>query len=241
MSLLTVVQNACRAIGQNPPSVVVASSDATVLELYILATKSGQELARQYDWPELLKEASFSATSQVNQGNIIGVSASALISSSDYERMIPDTFWNRTADEKIIPATDSEWQQLIASGSAPITRKFKIIQKQLHIGPVSGPTAGNLMGFFYRSNMWCESSAGTAQRSWAADTDRGIIPEQILELDLIWRWKQAKGRQYGEDMETAERSINRYVGAAPGRRLLMLGGGSNYGYTTNIPEGNWNQ
>lgn len=240
MSLLTVVQNVCRAIGKSPPTVVANSNDATILELFVLSSKSGQELARGYDFPELFRETTFSATSAVYQGDIIGLSASALISNCDYERMVPDSFWNRTLVRKIQgPSSPSEWAQLAAMNNIPDPLRFIIIGKGLYVGPNQGPTSGSTMAFFYYSNKWCQTSAGVGQKSWAADTDTGVIPEQILELDLIWRWKQAKGFAYAEDLETAQRAINAYTGAAPGRRLLILGGTSSFNYGVNIPEGNW--
>lgn len=240
MSLLTVVQNACRAIGKSPPTVVANSNDATILELFVLSSKSGQELARGHDFPELLREATFTGTAAVFQGNIIGIASTAVVANCDYERMIPDTFWNRTQDRRIQgPSTPAEWSQLTAMNNIPDPLRFIIIGKGLYIGPNQGPSSGDSLAFMYFSNKWCESSGGVGQKSWSADTDVGIIPEQILELDLIWRWKQAKGFAYAEDLETAQRAINSYVGAAPGRRLLILGGGSQFNYSVNIPEGNW--
>ncbi len=239
MSLLTVVQNVCRAIGKSPPSVVATSTDAAILELFVLSSTSGQELARGYDFPELLKENSWSATSTVNQSALIGVSASAVVSSMDYERMVPDTFWNRTQDEQYQPATNAEWSQWSAVGTIPVPKRFIILNKNLYVGPNTGPTSGDVLAFMYYSAHWCSSSEGVGKRAWSADTDIGVIPEPILERDLIWRWKQAKGLPYAEDLETSERAINKYTGSAGGRRLLMLGGGSTFNYAVNIPEGNW--
>lgn len=241
MSLLTVVRNVCQAIGKTPPTVVANSNDATILELFVLSSKSGQELVRGYDFPEMLSNAEFLALSAEYQGDIIGLSASAVVANCDYERMVPDTFWDRTIIRKVLgPMTPAEWSQLKANNVIPNPLRFIVIGKGLYIGPNTGPAAGDTLAFMYFSNKWCQSAAGVRQKTWVADTDLGVIPEQILELDLIWRWKQAKSLAYAEDLETAQRAINAYTGSAPGRRLLILGGsGPWFPFGANIPEGNW--
>lgn len=240
MSLLTIIQDAAYALGQGSPDVVVTSTDETVLELLALSNTSGEALASDYDFPELKKEATFSATGNVDQGQFLG--SAGVVSDGDYLRMVPDTFWDRTIDRPIIfPVTDSEWAQLSAFNSVPTNKRAIILNRNLHIGPNTGPSSGNTLAFTYYGSKWCASASGTAQSEWAADTDVGIIPERILKLDLIWRWKQSKYLPYAEDLETAERAISSHTGAAGGRRLLILGGQSGYNYVTNIPEGNWGQ
>ncbi len=148
MSLLTIIQNTCKAVGKTAPSAAYTSSDTLILEMVALANTSGSELARQYDFPELLREATFSATAVVAQGNLIGNSASALVTNSDYERMVPDTLFNRTADEQISgPIPPSEWAALTSAGSTPVGRSFIIKAGQLYIGPNQGPASNSVIAF----------------------------------------------------------------------------------------------
>jgi hypothetical protein len=238
MSLVSVISNVSLALGQGAVSVVIAATDETTLELLVLANNSGKSLARSSDFPELQKIVSFSATGQVDQGQFLG--SAGVVTDGDYLRMVPDTFWNSTARRPIIfPSTPSEWSVSLAFGTIPVNLLGIILDRNLQVGPVNGPSSGDSLTFMYYGGFWCASAAGTGQAAWAADTDVGIIPENLLELDLIWRWKQMKFLPYSEDLETAEREILSHTGAAGGRRLLILGGRSGYGYVSNIPEGNW--
>lgn len=241
MTLLSTVQNVCRKIGKTPPSVVVTSTDATILELFVMANESGDAFAREHDFPELYKQCSFSATSTVFQGQLIN--SSAIVADGDYLRMVPETFWNTSLNSKLVLSPPAEWSQLQAMASTPYPARWTIIQGGLYIGPVTGPTSPNSCSFYYYSNKWVRSASGTYQTAYQLDTDVAVVPEKLIYLDLVWRWKQAKGLQYGEDMKTAELAIDQYTGSVGGAKKLLLGGGSNMynpivGGPT-IPEGNW--
>ena len=213
----------------------MSSSDTKIQELFALANQSGRSLALQFNFPELLQEATFTSIAALDQGLLTTV-----ISASDYLRVITDTMWDRTSVQKITgPASPSAWQALIANNSAGPPYVFRIRNRRLYIGP-SIIAAGHTIAFEYYSSMWCESSVGAGKTAWSADADVGRIPENILELDLIWRWKQAKGLEYAEDLETAGQAIDTYTGSAGGARLLILGGANTFTFPINTAEGSWN-
>jgi hypothetical protein len=213
----------------------VTSSDTKILEILALSNNSGKDLALKFDFPELSQEATFTTVNNLDQGLLTTV-----VSTGDYLRMIPETMWDRTADQKITgPASPTDWQAMIANSSAGPPYVFRIRNRRLYIGP-SAIASGNTVAFEYYSSFWCETSGGTGLSAWAADSNVGRIPENILELDVIWRWKQAKGFEYAEDLETAGQAIDTYTGAAGGRRLLILGGGSTFTFPINTAEGSWN-
>jgi hypothetical protein len=47
--------------------------------------------------------------------------------------------------------------------------------------------------FEYQSTYFCQSSAGADQSAWAADTDVGVLDENLMELGVIWRFKKKNG------------------------------------------------
>jgi hypothetical protein len=46
------------------------------------------------------------------------------------------------------------------------------------------------------------------------------MPERLLKLSAIWRWKQAKGLSYEEDMATFEREKIRQIARDRGPRMI---------------------
>lgn len=235
MSLLTLIQDVSKSLGVPAPSVVMASADTRVLELLVTANSVGNELTRRYFWQELTQEASFTASGTINQGYLTGSIA------TDFGYWIDQTFWDRTSRQQILgPVTAQEWQSDMSWAVVSPPYKFIVQGDILKVGPTA-IAAGDTMVFNYITKNWCQSSTGTGQSAFAADTDTTVIPEELFKLELIWRWKQSKGLAYAEDMETAEEQIDRYTGQNAGRRVLFIGGSGVYYLGENVPAGDWPQ
>ncbi len=91
---------------------------------------------------------------------------------------------------------------------------------------------GSNLVFEYVSNGWCQSTGGTPQTSWGADTDTGIIDEYLIELDTIWRVLRRLGISYSDEQAEAFLQIDKALaqdGAAaildftPNDRLSLIG------------------
>jgi hypothetical protein len=232
MSLLTLIQTTCDSIGLTRPSVVITSADQNVRTLLALANTSGEELMKRYEWQELTKEVTFTSTGTISQGSLASIA-------SDMDRFVNDTFWNRGLREKIQgPVTQQQWQQDLSFNVVGPPYKFIVNDGTLYVGPTP-LAAGQTLAFNYITQNWCQSSVGTGQAVWTADTDTTKIPERIHRLDLIWRFKSAKGLSYAEDLETAERSIEKHFGTNTARRILFVGGSDVRFFAENIPNGDW--
>jgi hypothetical protein len=77
----------------------------------------------------------------------------------------------------------------------------------------------------YYSDTWCESSAGTDQRIWTADTDVPLLPDDCFILGLIWRFRKAKGLEYQEDFNTYEEEVSRRLARTNMAPVIQIGGG----------------
>lgn len=234
MSLLTLIQTVYQevGIGQTQPNAVITSTDANVLQLLALANTTGESLMKRYQWQELITYASFTTSGALNVGTITSCFG------SDYDRMVNQTFWDTNTRLPIDgPVTIQQYQNDQAGMVAGPPYYFLFIGSQVFLGPTAIAT-GHVCTAYYMSQNWCESSTGTGQSSFQNDSDVTVIPQRLFKLDLIWRWKMAKGLSYAEDLKTAEQQIEQAIGGNAAARILYLGG-SNRVYPTNIPEGNW--
>lgn len=233
MSLLTLIQSTSYLIGLPSPSVAYASTDTRIQELISFANSIGDKIARDYQWQELTKEATFDATGTVSMGSLTGSIA------TDFGYFINQTFWDRDAKMPILgPATPQEWQADLSSGFVSPPYKFVVQSGLLKVGPTA-IAAGHDMVFNYITKYWCQSSGGTGQTAFAADTDTTVIPEELFKLELIWRWKASKGLSYAEDLQTSEQAIQAYTGQNQGSRVLFIGGNAIYYIGGNVPQGDW--
>ncbi len=234
MSLLTMIGQVANTLGQPAPAVVATSTDAMVLEWLAMANTSGRALVIAFPWQELTSEVTFTSSSAYNQGTINGT----LVTAGDFDRMIDNTLWNRSAIMQATgPITEVEWQQDMSFSAAAPFPKYKINKAQLFIGP-SVPNSTDTWAFSYISNAFCQSASGSAQNMWLTDTDTGILSESLMKLDIVWRWKASKSLEYADDLANFEDEFANRTGQTTGGRSLYLGG-ANVIFPINVPEGNW--
>ena len=233
MSLLTVVQASCDRLGLTRPSVVISSTDQQVRSLLGLAQQEGKELSEAHDWQSLTKEKTITATATEEQTGGIP---------SDFGRFINNTFYNRTVKRRVEgPLTQTQWAAYKASTATVLFDAFRVRGDTLLLAPT--PTAGDSYAYEYVSKWWCTTEGGTAptQEAWAADTDAGILPEELMTLGIIWRFRQAKGLDYSESFRTYEMRKEFYRIKDKGARDVFMANPRMYRGPRypQFPDGSW--
>jgi len=215
MTLLTMVQSASDMISLPRPVTVVGNSDNAIRILLACAQMEGRQLARRWTWQRLARKATFTAVAQEVQTGAIP---------ADYDgRFLAGTFWNTTLHRVVPgPLNPQEWQQRVSSvGQGPYPA-FRIQGNALLMAPP--PTAGETHTFEYITRNFCVSDGGVEQSTWAADTDVGLLDEELMLLGLIWRFKQSRGMDYAEDMRTYEMEVTQAISRDGSRRTVNLAG-----------------
>ena len=134
-----------------------------------------------------------------------------------------DSFFNRTQKRRLNgPLTPQEWQFHKSVVATTIIEAFRVRGSALLITPT--PAASVTYAYEYISKNWCESSGGTDQALWAADTDTGILSEELMTLGLIWRWQKAKSLDYAESFRTYENQVAAAMSRDGGKPTLYIGG-----------------
>jgi len=214
MSLLTIVQNAARALNIAVPSTVIGNSDLNTALLLRLAQEEGDELSRRHDWQGITIEKTHTTLNQVVQTGAIP---------SDYDRLVFDCqIWNRTLSQKYVgPVSPNAWQQLQLNLTGGIVGWWRIKAGALNIYPA--PTADQTIAFEYVSKNWIDIAAtGSPKATWSIDTDIALIPERLIALGVIWRWKQTKGMAYAEELSTYEREVERATTRDKGAKVMRV-------------------
>lgn len=236
MSLLSIIQSVAIEMGLKSPSQVVGSTDRQILQLLEIARSEGKDLASRYHWSVMTKECTFSMVATLNQGAINGT----VVTDSDFDYLLNETMWNRTTSLPIIgPKNAESWEamQSFTAAGGPF-QEYRIQGGDLYIDPA--PTAGHTLAFIYKSTWWCESSGGSGQSTWAADTDVGLLNEEIMRLGIKWRWLKTKGLEYQEDFASYERQVQNAM-ARDGSKPRLRSDGGPYRSVPGIvvPSGNW--
>lgn len=200
MTLLSIVRDAASRLGLTPPSTVVSSPDENAEILLGLAQEEGKALADRHTWQALQTEHTFSTAN--------GTASYAL--PSGFDGIIKDTVFNRTQRRRMQgDLSPSQWQETQASLVTMVNPAFRIRNSLFYISPT--PTAVETVAYEYVTKNWCQSAGGTGQSEWAADTDTGVLDEELTKLGIIWRFRSKKGFDYAEDMNNYEIRVNKAI------------------------------
>lgn len=202
MTLLSAVNDAQRLLSLAVTSAIVSDGQETQNLLFALAKAEAAELLErdEYDFPALRRTKTFTMTT------------SATLQSSgkptDFQRAVPETFWNRTQHKKIMgPLNDQEWA--IANGSSVSSATWQSAMFRydgLHIYPA--PSAADTGAYDYIINTPVQATGGGAYKTnFTVDTDVYLLDDRVLTLGVVWRYKQAKGREYAEDLKNYEMAL----------------------------------
>ncbi|RDJ12419.1 hypothetical protein [Rhizobium grahamii] len=226
MSLLTIVQNVCAELSLPVPTAVISSQDPTLIQLRILCQRAGDDLARDHDWSILRVIRTFACTGAYPEPNE---------PPGDWERF-PDNsaMWNTSRLWVLNGPVDGQtWMRNTVLNSNPVPQLWRMFGGKLDIYP---NVAGENVMYEYISKNWIAVSGGsTYAATWANDNDTGRIPERLLELSLIWRWKRAKGLDYSEELENFERAKESEVGSDRSATAVSLSNPNRGG----VPDNWW--
>lgn len=218
MTLLTALNEAQRELSLPVTATIIADGQETQNLLYRLANKAARELVTsrpEYRLPALEREHTFTATT--------GVTLQASGKPSDLKRIIPDTIWNRTTDKKVAgPIDQEEWA--IANGVPITTNCTQYVMFRydgLHIFPA--PTVADTIAYEYRSTKPVLAVDGTTYKeSFSVDTDSYVLGDELLTLDVVWRYKRDKGRDYAESLKDFEMALLTVSSATSGARRAYI-------------------
>lgn len=222
MSLLSVCQEAARAIGFEPPNSIVGNSDATARRLLALAQLTGKSLAKDISqWPILERENTFATVNGQAEYDL----------PSDFDYLIRDTVWNRSEYDVVRgPLTSQEWQEYKSGiiGSGVVKQRYRVkraasgMTNKFVLDPT--PSAAENMVFEYVSKNWVrDSGSTTSYDSYQNDTDVALLDEYLIQLGVMWRFKQEKGLDYAIQLREYENMVEK-AGARNGKApTLYLG------------------
>lgn len=235
MTLLTMINEAQGLLVLPRSTVAISSTDLNVRFLVGLANLEGRELFKRptRGWEALETEQTFTSTATAVQTGAIP---------SDYHALIINTMFNRSQNRRVTgPLSPQEWQAQQALSASLLTDAFRIRGGNLLITPT--PDAGDTYAFEYMSKNWCQSSGGAGQAAWAADSDTGVLDENLMLLGIIWRFKADRGLSYAENFNTYEKEAEQAIMRDGGKRDLnysMDDSLLDHAEPPLVPDGNWN-
>jgi hypothetical protein len=214
MTVLSAASNASRLLGKGVISALLTSTDPFHVELTALCDEAATDIAKRHDWQKLL-----TLNTQAGDG-----SDTTFDLPSDYDRMpVKARVFQTSTSRSMMPVTDLDiWlENTLQSGTAPFG-EWIILGGQINIRPALG--ASDSAKFYYVSKNIVDPASGSNHAvPFTLDTDVFVLPERLLTLGLIWRWRQMKGLDYAEDMNSFEIALAQEIARDKGSRMIAIG------------------
>ncbi|MCD0415687.1 hypothetical protein LOC51_00535 [Rubrivivax sp. JA1024] len=214
MSVLAAAQTAgLRLVGIKPTS-LFSTSDQFAQELAELATDIAADILGAHDW-QALKALAELAGDGATVALDLPVDFARLVKAPKiHSKLYPMTDFCAASDE-------DEWLRLVDLGFAATPGTWILLGGKLQIYPAM-PT-GEKARFYYIRSRPVRPIAGEAKAAFTLDTDEFVLPQRLLELGLMWRWRAQKRMEYAEDMANYELALERAIAADKGGKLLRPG------------------
>lgn len=209
MSLLSACSDAAILLNQTEPAAIFSNTDQFAKELRVIANIAAEAIMSEYDWRALTKRATITGD---------GVTKSFTLP-SDYDRMVKKTNLASSATNiDLVPARDlDQWDYFQNHMSSVVPGYWIVLGGFIQINPAPGN--GVVHSYYYVSN---NVVAGNKAK-FTADADTLVLPERLLTLSLVWRWRQTKRMEYAEDLRNFELALEEEIAADRGSRVLVSG------------------
>lgn len=218
MTLIQLVQQACREMALAVPNAVATSSDQQVQQMYGLMNALGQELTEmEHDWQHLIEFHTFTT-------DATGTSALP----TDMQRPINGTWWDRTQNWKLHEARLPQgWRWLNESSlanTAPVA-SVRIAANALQYYPTTN--TGNSFGFDYIRNTWAIDADTSAEKSaFSKDGDTCVFRDRLMVNGLKLKFFEAKGFDTAIATRDFARSLESAMGEQGAPTLSITGNGT---------------
>jgi hypothetical protein len=210
VTVLSAAKSAAIRLSQTQPTSLFSNPATFDAEMADLANETATAIAKAHDWQALTRLATLT-------GN---ASAIAFDLPGDYDRMLikakVHSLKFRTAT--FTPARDlDDWLYLNDFLVTGTPGNWVILGGQMQIFPAMA--ASETARFYYVSNQIVSGN----KTAFVADTDAFVLPERLLTLGLIWRWRSQKRVEYAEDMSNYETALSEEINRDKGSHVITVG------------------
>lgn len=213
MTVLTAADQAKKLLGLGALSAIYASTDLFAVEIGALANEAAPDIAKRHDWRKL-------HTLKTQAGD---ASTTAFDLPTDYDRMpVKASVFLNSTKRPMTRVDDLDiWQRHRLQSLGDPTGEWMILSGQIHIFPAMG--ASDSAKFYYITNAIVDPASGSNKAAFTLDTDTFVLPERLLTLALVYRWRHLKGYDYAEDMQNYEIALAQEITRDKGSRMLTVG------------------
>lgn len=189
MTLLTIAKSIAINVSVSPPGVVMSDQDENNRKIIQFSQETADELVRRVDWTALRKTVTITGTGNNDNFDLPG----------DYQRLTQGMAVKTGGTPIRVGLSADEWHSLTPVVGTP--RYARLMGSTMAFFPFLAN--GATVSVSYQSKNW--TSADTT--AWAADDNTALIPENLIELGAIVRWRRQLGQDFQDYMAEFEAAV----------------------------------
>lgn len=200
MTVASAMQSAALRLMGRRPSVFFASDEQFEAELCDLVNEAAQDIAKYADWQALMRVATITGDGTTEAFDV----------PADYDRM-PVTGGVQDSGSWLFGyfgyGDINSFLFAQARGFQPNPGGWIIYGDQMRFAPA--PTSSAT--FPYITKNWARPSSGPDKPAFTDDADTFLLPERLLTLWLVWRWRENKKLDASGDQESFVKALDEYA------------------------------
>ena len=218
MTLQEILDSVLLESGMGTETAYVASNDDTVIRLVNLANRSARRIATGHDWQALLQTYSFSLTDETSYDL-----------PTDIRAFIADTTFVDSylfgVDMRTRPQL-WHYLQVNTTGTGPRYR-MRVMDNKIE---VYQPQSGDTISFEYLTDHPVMATDGTtSKKKFTLDSDTWRLDDDLLIMDLIWRYKKLIGLpDWQLDIAESKAYARTVMGQEAAAKTIIGSDGSEY-------------
>ena len=207
---LEVVQSGAPRLAIDRPDVLFPSADQIAVELQATLNECAARIVKAYDWQALKVLDTDSGDGATTDRPL----------PTDFLRMPKDgQIWSTRWQRPLQQLTPEERLRLEVREYDLITGTWTIVGGSIVYTPALA--VGEEAKYYYISKNVVRQADATVKERFTADDDTFLLDDRVLELALIWQWREQKGMDYAEDMKNAEEALSDAIGPDKGARMVV--------------------
>jgi hypothetical protein len=216
VTVLSVVADAAPGLGISVPTVLFGATDDTSVLIQSVIKETAQMIAydTNHDWTALKLLATITG-----DGATLTWPLPAF-----YKKMLKVTrLWtSKTPTRPLKHVTDTdEFLALQVQAFVPIWGVWTLIGTRINTLPALA--LNEVVKYYYLSTQPVLDSGAAPKPTFTADSDTFPIGERLLKLAFVYKWKEARGQDYGEAMEDYQTALATAIGDDKGDVKIIIG------------------
>lgn len=203
-----------------PPSSWAAASTLTYRDMKRFLRQTAAEMLDRVDWPDPL----------TLETTIAGDGTADYDLPAAFKRLTRDqyaVYETTTVRRPCIPVTtNGHWTRLQQIGSASGDRYYRIAGTEedgFTIEFFQTPAVGVSITVSYVTKNWFDV-AGTPGNDWTSNSATLLLPREVVQQGVVWRFKRRKGLPFADRLNEYEANLARYANDSRGIRTVDMTG-----------------